>query len=80
MGPKEMPAHGGVKTAKEYIVAPGEETHPPIKLAPELLAKASEHHEWEEFSKLKLAQGGDLRKYYPLNAAGRAEYEEWKRR
>ena len=52
----------------------------PIKLAPELLAKASEHHEWEEFSKIKLAQGGDLRKYYPLNAAGRAEYEEWKKR
>ena len=32
---QDMPAHGGVKTAKEYIVAPGEETHPPIKLAPD---------------------------------------------
>ncbi|HMP42704.1 MAG TPA: ribonuclease activity regulator RraA [Roseiflexaceae bacterium] len=50
----------------------------PIKLAPELLAKASEHHDWEEFSRLKLAQGGDLRKYYPLSEAARAEYETWR--
>lgn len=51
----------------------------PIKLAPELLKKASEHHEWEEFSKEKLSQGGDLRKYYPLRADAQAEYEAWKK-
>lgn len=51
----------------------------PIKLAPELAKKASEHVEWEEFSRLKLSQGGDLRKYYPLNDAARAEYERWKK-
>src|SRR5690606_28813072 len=51
----------------------------PIKLAPELLAKASEHHDWEVFSKLKLAEGGDLRKYYPLREDARAEYEEWRK-
>ena len=51
----------------------------PIKLAPDLVAKASVHHEWEEFSKMKLAQGGDLRKYYPLRADAQAEYEEWKK-
>jgi regulator of RNase E activity RraA len=51
----------------------------PIKLAPELLAKASEHHEWEEFSKLKLSQGGDLRKYYPLREDAQREYEEWRK-
>lgn len=50
----------------------------PIKLAPELLKKASEHSEWEEFSRLRLSQGGDLRKYYPLNEEARAEYEAWK--
>jgi len=44
-----------------------------------LVAKASVHHEWEEFSKMKLAQGGDLRKYYPLRADAQAEYEEWKK-
>ena len=51
----------------------------PIALAPELLKKASEHVEWEEFSRMRLAQGGHLRKYYPLSEEGRAEYEEWKK-
>ena len=51
----------------------------PIQLAPELAQKAAEHVEWEEFSRAKLAAGGDLRKYYPLTEAARAEYEAWKR-
>jgi len=51
----------------------------PIKLAPQLAAKASEHVEWEEFSRLKLSEGGDLRKYYPLSDEARAEYEAWRR-
>ena len=51
----------------------------PIKLAPGLLKKASEHREWEEFARLKLAEGGDLRKYYPLREDARAEYEAWRR-
>ncbi len=50
----------------------------PIDLAPELLAKASEHVEWEEFSRMKLAQGGELRKYYPLSPEAQAEYEVWR--
>ena len=49
----------------------------PVKLAPELVEKASSHAEWEDFSRMKLLQGGDLRKYYPLSDEGRAEYEEW---
>lgn len=51
----------------------------PIALAPELAKKAGEHVEWEEFSRLKLSEGGDLRKYYPLTEAARAEYEAWRR-
>jgi regulator of RNase E activity RraA len=51
----------------------------PIGLAPQLARKAAEHVEWEEFSRLKLSEGGDLRKYYPLNEEGRAEYEAWRR-
>ncbi len=51
----------------------------PVKLAPELLKKASEHHAWEEFSKIKLSEGGDLRKYYPLRADAQVEYEAWKK-
>lgn len=51
----------------------------PIALAPELAKKAGEHVEWEEFSRLKLSEGGDLRKYYPLTDAARGEYEAWRR-
>ncbi len=49
----------------------------PIRLAPQLLRVASEHADWEEFSRMRLAQGGDLRKYYPLSDEARAEYEAW---
>ena len=52
----------------------------PIALAPQLVKKASEHVEWEEFTRLKLSEGGDLRKYYPLTPEARAEYEEWKKK
>ncbi len=51
----------------------------PISLAPELLKKASEHVEWEEFARMKLAEGGDLRKYYPLSAEAQEEYEVWRK-
>jgi regulator of RNase E activity RraA len=51
----------------------------PIKLAPELLRKASEHHEWEDFSRMKLAEGGDLRRYCPLSEEAWSEYEAWKK-
>jgi len=49
----------------------------PIKLAPALLTVASEHAEWEEFSRMRLEQGGDMRRYYPLSDEARPEYEEW---
>ncbi len=52
----------------------------PIKLAPALAAKAGEHHEWEDFSRLRLSQGGDLRKYYPLSPEAEAEYREWRKK
>lgn len=51
----------------------------PIKLAPQLLEKATTKHEWEDFTRMRLAQGGDLRKYYPLNEEAQAEYEAWKK-
>ena len=51
----------------------------PIKLAPELAEKAGEHAEWEDFSRMRLEEGGDLRKYYPLSDEARTEYEEWRR-
>jgi regulator of RNase E activity RraA len=51
----------------------------PVPMAQSLVEKAGEHVEWEEFSRMRLAQGGDLRKYYPLTDEARAEYEAWRR-
>jgi regulator of RNase E activity RraA len=50
----------------------------PIQLAPQLTQKATQHVEWEEFSRMKLAEGGDLRRYYPLSDEARHEYEAWR--
>ena len=52
----------------------------PIKFAAPLLEKASVHHEWEEFSRQRLSEGGDLRRYYPLTEAAQPEYQAWKQR
>ena len=49
----------------------------PVKLARELIEQASVQHGWEPFSKARLLEGGDLRRYYPLSDAARPEYEEW---
>lgn len=51
----------------------------PIKLAPELAKKAGDHAEWEEFTRMRLAQGGELKKYYPLSDEARPEYEAWRK-
>ena len=48
----------------------------PVALA-EADREGRSDHEWEEFSRERLAQGGDLRRYYPLPDAARAEYEAW---
>ena len=50
----------------------------PVSLAEQLAEKGGEHADWEVFTRIKLSEGGDLRKYYPLSEEGRAEYEEWK--
>jgi regulator of RNase E activity RraA len=49
----------------------------PAALAEQVIAQASIHHEWEAFSKERLMQGGDLRRYYPLHDDARPEYEAW---
>ena len=51
----------------------------PQQLAPEVARATLEHEEWEVFSRIKLAEGGALRKYYPLNDEGWTEYQEWRR-
>ncbi|MBO0660973.1 ribonuclease activity regulator RraA [Jiella sp. MQZ9-1] len=51
----------------------------PVSLAEATLERASQHAEWEDFSRLRLSEGGDLRKYYPLSQEVRPEYEAWRR-
>ncbi len=51
----------------------------PVAMAEEVLAHAKEHADWEVFSRMRLEQGGDLRKYYPLTEEARAEYEAWRK-
>ncbi|MBO0866962.1 MAG: hypothetical protein J2P15_00210 [Micromonosporaceae bacterium] len=50
----------------------------PVALAAPLLAEASQHAEWEDFSRARLAEGGDLRRYYPISDDARPEYEAWR--
>lgn len=49
----------------------------PVNMAEELIREASIHHEWEGFSRQRLLEGGDLRRYYPLHDDARSEYEAW---
>ena len=51
----------------------------PVAMAPEVIAKSSEHHDWEEFSRVRLMEGGPLQRYYPLHDDARPEYEEWRK-
>lgn len=51
----------------------------PIKMASMVAEHTVAHEEWEVFSRIKLAEGGALKKYYPLNEEGWAEYEEWRK-
>lgn len=44
----------------------------------EIILEVAERYEGsEEFSRLRLSEGGSLRTYYPLSEAGLKEYEEW---
>ncbi len=51
----------------------------PAALVDTVIEDAAAHHEWEEFSKIKLLEGGDLRRYYPLHADAQGEYEAWRK-
>ena len=50
----------------------------PAQMAEVVARETLEHEDWEVFSRGKLAEGGSLQKYYPLNDEGRREYEAWK--
>ena len=50
----------------------------PRKMAGDLAVGTTAHEEWEEFSRLRLAEGGSLSTYYPLSEEGQREYEQWR--
>ena len=50
----------------------------PVTHAAEIAKLSREKDEWEEFTRLRLSQGGDLRKYYPLNQLAQQEFEDWR--
>jgi regulator of RNase E activity RraA len=50
----------------------------PVRMARDLALSTTAHEEWEEFSRLKLAEGGSISKYYPLSEEGQREYELWR--
>jgi regulator of RNase E activity RraA len=51
----------------------------PANMVPLVLKHTLDHEEWEEFSRMRLSEGGSIRKYYPLSEEGEAEYAEWKK-
>lgn len=51
----------------------------PQGLAEQVIEQSQRHEEWEAFSRERLAAGGVLSRYYPLDESARAEYEQWRR-
>jgi regulator of RNase E activity RraA len=47
-------------------------------MAAKVIEESQTHHDWEEFSRLKLMEGGSLQRYYPLHDDARVEYDEWR--
>lgn len=50
----------------------------PRSKADELIEKAQSHEDWEVFSRLRIAEGGALSKYYPLDDEASGEYQQWR--
>ncbi|GAB5377919.1 MAG: ribonuclease activity regulator RraA [Acuticoccus sp.] len=50
----------------------------PVALAEKIVEVGGEHAEWEEFSRMRLSQGADLQKYYPLTDEVQDEYIAWR--
>ena len=52
----------------------------PINIAHLVLEAGEKYESNEEFIRMRLAEGGALRRYYPLSEEGLAELEEWKKK
>jgi len=51
----------------------------PVAMEPKVIEESQKHHDWEEFSRVKLMGGGSLQRYYPLHDDAREEYEKWRK-
>ena len=51
----------------------------PPAMADKVIEEASHHHEWEEYSRIKLMEGAPLQRYYPLHPDAQEEYETWRK-
>src|SRR3954467_14739861 len=51
----------------------------PPTMAERVIEESKKHAEWEVFSREKLMQGADLRRYYPLHPDAEGEYAEWRK-
>jgi regulator of RNase E activity RraA len=50
----------------------------PVKKAADVAATATDHQEWEEYSRERIDGGGRLSDYYPLTPDTRDEYDRWR--
>jgi regulator of RNase E activity RraA len=51
----------------------------PPAMAEKVIEDSKKHAEWEVFSREKLMQGADLRRYYPLHPDAEGEYQAWQK-
>jgi regulator of RNase E activity RraA len=51
----------------------------PVAMAPKVIEESQKHHDWEEFSRVKLMEGAPLQRYYPLHPSASDEYEAWRK-
>lgn len=51
----------------------------PPDLAEAVIERSNRRHEWENFSRERLLEGGSLKRYYPLHDDARGEFEDWKK-
>ena len=51
----------------------------PPSMAEQVIEDSRKHAEWEVFSREKLKQGADLRRYYPLHPDAEDEYAAWRK-
>ena len=52
----------------------------PLNVAMQVLEAAEKYEGSEEFSRMRLAEGGALRTYYPLSEKGLEELEAWQKK